>query len=71
VLSFAVFTLIGSWLLTLLGLPQDLLRWIGLVILGIVGLGLIVPAVGDLLERPSPGWPAGASTPTPVGSSSG
>jgi cytochrome c biogenesis protein CcdA/thiol-disulfide isomerase/thioredoxin len=52
VLSFAVFTLIGSWLLTLLGLPQDLLRWIGLVILGIVGLGLIVPAVGDLLERP-------------------
>ena len=52
VLSFAVFTLIGSWLLSLLGLPQDLLRWIGLVILGLVGLGLIVPAVGEWLERP-------------------
>lgn len=52
VLSFSVFTLIGSWLLSALGLPQDALRWIGLVILGQVGLGLIVPAVGDLLERP-------------------
>jgi len=52
VLSFAVFTLIGSWLLSLLGLPQDLLRWIGLVVLGLVGLGLIVPAVGEWLERP-------------------
>jgi cytochrome c biogenesis protein CcdA/thiol-disulfide isomerase/thioredoxin len=52
VLSFSVFTLIGSWLLSALGLPQDALRWIGLVVLGLVGLGLIVPAVGDLLERP-------------------
>jgi cytochrome c biogenesis protein CcdA/thiol-disulfide isomerase/thioredoxin len=52
VLSFAVFTLIGSWVLTLLGLPQDLLRWIGLVVLGVVGLGLVVPAVGALVERP-------------------
>ncbi len=52
VLSFAVFTLVGSWLLTLLHLPQDLLRWLGLIILGVVGLGLVVPALGDLLERP-------------------
>jgi cytochrome c biogenesis protein CcdA/thiol-disulfide isomerase/thioredoxin len=52
VLSFAVFTLVGSWLLTLLGLPQDLLRWIGLGFLGLVGLGLIVPTVGEWLERP-------------------
>ena len=51
-LSFSVFTLIGSWLLSALRLPQDLLRDIGLVVLGVVGLGLIVPAVGDLLERP-------------------
>ena len=51
-LSFAVFTLVGSWLLSALGLPQDLLRWIGLVVLGVVGLGLIVPAVGEWLERP-------------------
>jgi cytochrome c biogenesis protein CcdA/thiol-disulfide isomerase/thioredoxin len=52
VLSFSIFTLIGSWLLSLLGLPQDALRWIGLVVLGVVGLGLIFPVVGDLLERP-------------------
>jgi cytochrome c biogenesis protein CcdA/thiol-disulfide isomerase/thioredoxin len=52
VLSFSVFTLVGSWLLSLLGLPQDALRWIGLVVLGVVGLGLIIPAVGDVLERP-------------------
>ena len=52
VLSFAVFTLTGTWLLSALHLPLDLLRWIGLVVLGVVGLGLIVPAVGDLLERP-------------------
>ncbi len=52
VLSFSVSTLIGSWLLSLLGLPQDALRWIGLVVLGVVGLGLVVPTVGDALERP-------------------
>ncbi len=52
VLSFAVFTLIGSWLLSALGLPQDLLRTIGLVVLGVVGLGLVVPVVGEWLERP-------------------
>jgi cytochrome c biogenesis protein CcdA/thiol-disulfide isomerase/thioredoxin len=52
VLSFSVFTLIGSWLLSALGLPLDALRWIGLVVLGVVGLGLVVPPLGDLLERP-------------------
>ena len=51
-LSFSLATLIGSWFLDLLGLPQDVLRWIGLVVLGVVGLGLIVPPLGDLLERP-------------------
>ena len=43
VLSFSLLTLTGSWLLSALGLPQDALRWIGLLILGVVGLGLIVP----------------------------
>ncbi len=52
VVSFTVFTLIGSWLLSTLGLPQDALRWIGLVILGVVGLGLFFPTLGDLLEIP-------------------
>ena len=52
VLSFAVFTLIGSWLLSALGLPQDLLRDLGFVLLGILAFGLLIPKFGDLLERP-------------------
>jgi cytochrome c biogenesis protein CcdA/thiol-disulfide isomerase/thioredoxin len=52
VLSFSVVTLIGSSLLSALGLPQDLLRNIGLVVLGLVAIGLIVPAIGELLEQP-------------------
>lgn len=52
VTSFAVFTLLGGILLSSLGLPDDLLRWLGIAVLAIVGLGLAVPAVGHLLERP-------------------
>ncbi len=52
VLSFSVITLVGSSLLSALGLPQDFLRDAGLVILGIVAVGLIVPSFGHLLERP-------------------
>jgi cytochrome c biogenesis protein CcdA/thiol-disulfide isomerase/thioredoxin len=52
VVSFSVLTLAGSALLSALGLPQDLLRNLGLVVLGLFGLGLLVPAVGRALERP-------------------
>ncbi len=52
VTSFAVFTLLGGILLSSLGLPDDLLRWAGIVTLAIVGIGLAIPAVGHLLERP-------------------
>ncbi len=52
VVSFSVATLAGSWLLSALGLPDALLRWLGIVVLGLLGIGLLVPAVGDLLERP-------------------
>ena len=52
VTSFAVFTLVGGILLSSLGLPDDLLRWAGIITLVIVGLGLAIPAVGHLLERP-------------------
>ena len=52
VLSFSVVTLVGSWVLSALGLPLDALRWIGLTVLGLVGLGLVVPSFGDLLEVP-------------------
>lgn len=52
VTSFSVFTLVGSTILSALGLPDDLLRWVGLSVLALVGLGLIVPALGHLIEKP-------------------
>jgi cytochrome c biogenesis protein CcdA/thiol-disulfide isomerase/thioredoxin len=52
VLSFSVTVLIGSWLLSTLGLPSGLLRWMGIVMLALLGFGLLVPPFGDLLERP-------------------
>ena len=51
-LSFAVFTLFGSLILSSLHLPDDAIRWAGLTLLVLVGLGLLVPALGHLLERP-------------------
>ncbi len=52
VTSFSVFTLLGSTILSALGLPEDLLRWVGLSVLALVGLGLIIPALGHLIEKP-------------------
>ncbi|WP_164234427.1 cytochrome c biogenesis protein DipZ [Microbacterium hydrocarbonoxydans] len=52
VLSFTLVTLAGSLLLGLLNLPQDIIRWAGIAVLLIIGVGLIVPRVAHLLERP-------------------
>ncbi len=52
VLSFSLVTLIGTSLLSLLHLPQDAIRWAGLVALTAIGLGLIFPRVEELLEKP-------------------
>jgi len=59
VLSFSITVLAGSWLLSALGLPDGFLRWTGIAVLGVLGLGLVVPAFGDLLERPFAGLTAG------------
>ncbi|MFE6971343.1 cytochrome c biogenesis protein DipZ [Isoptericola sp. NPDC057653] len=52
VLSFSVMTLLGSLVLGALGLPQDLLRWVGIVLLAALGIGMIVPRFEEVLERP-------------------
>lgn len=52
VTSFSLITLAGSLLLAVLGLPQDVLRWAGIVVLILIGVGLIVPAFQHLLEKP-------------------
>ena len=51
-LSFSVFTLLGSLLLNALPLPQGIIRWAGLVVLVLLGLGMILPRVEHLLEKP-------------------
>ena len=52
VVSFSAVTLAGSALLSLLHLPQDAIRWLGLVALVAIGLGLIFPPFEALLEKP-------------------
>jgi len=52
VLSFSLVTLVGTALLSLLHLPQDAIRWAGLVALTAIGLGLIFPRVEQILEKP-------------------
>lgn len=52
VVSFSVFTLVGSLLLALLHLPQDFIRWAGLIVLVLIGIGLIVPKFEHILEKP-------------------
>lgn len=50
--SFTAIALLGTFVLSALGLPSDTLRWIGVVLLAIVGLSMLVPALGTLIERP-------------------
>jgi cytochrome c biogenesis protein CcdA/thiol-disulfide isomerase/thioredoxin len=52
VLSFSVVTLAGSALLSLLHLPQDAIRWVALIALALIGIGLIFPKFEALLEKP-------------------
>lgn len=52
VISFTAFTLLGSTLLNLLHLPQDVIRWAGIVLLALIGVGMIIPKVMEILERP-------------------
>lgn len=60
-LSFTLVTLLGTLILSALGLTKDLLRWAGVVLLVLVGVSMLWPALGDQLERPFaririPGW---------------
>jgi cytochrome c biogenesis protein CcdA/thiol-disulfide isomerase/thioredoxin len=50
--SFSVFTLLGTLVLSTLPLPADSIRWAGLVVLTVLGVAMMFPRVQDLLERP-------------------
>jgi cytochrome c biogenesis protein CcdA/thiol-disulfide isomerase/thioredoxin len=52
VLSFSLAELLGTTILSALGLPDDLLFWLGISVLLVLALGLLVPAVGYWTERP-------------------
>ncbi|HXL91323.1 MAG TPA: hypothetical protein VN969_20450 [Streptosporangiaceae bacterium] len=52
VLSFSFFTLLGSLLISALGLPVNILHYGGLVLLVLIGLGMIFGRLGELLDRP-------------------
>jgi cytochrome c biogenesis protein CcdA/thiol-disulfide isomerase/thioredoxin len=52
VVSFAVFTLAAAALLDALGLPEDFLRDLAIVLLLLVAATLFWPRLGALLERP-------------------
>ena len=52
VVSFALITATGSAVLSALGLPQDLLRDLGIALLLLFGVGLLIPNLETLLERP-------------------
>src|SRR3954465_772344 len=52
VTSFAIFTLIATWLLRQLHLPQDFLRNLSIGLLFLVAASLIFPQVGVWIERP-------------------
>jgi cytochrome c biogenesis protein CcdA/thiol-disulfide isomerase/thioredoxin len=51
-LSFSVFTLLGTLVLSALPVPQDIIRWIGLAALVLLGIGMIVPRFEAILEKP-------------------
>ncbi len=52
VASFTVFTLFASWILSRLGLPQDFLRNLAIVLLFVTAATLLIPRAALLLERP-------------------
>ena len=52
VLSFGIITATGTALISSLGLPQNFLHDAGIALLVIFGVGLVVPAIGHVLERP-------------------
>lgn len=49
--TFAVLTLFTSWLVSLIGVDPNALRWVAVVILVVLGLTMVVPAFAIFFER--------------------
>ncbi|HUK95130.1 MAG TPA: cytochrome c biogenesis protein CcdA [Gaiellaceae bacterium] len=50
--TFLASLLFLTWLLSLLHIPDDFLRNVSIALLFVVGIGLMIPQIGRLLERP-------------------
>ena len=50
--SFSVITLLGTVALNALGLPQATVRWVGIGLLVLVGLSMLIPPLGRIVEKP-------------------
>ncbi|MCW2495893.1 MAG: Redoxin domain protein [Jatrophihabitans sp.] len=51
-ISFSIFTLLGTLIVSALPLPDDFIRWAGLVALVLLGIAMVFPKVQEILERP-------------------
>ncbi|HVX45748.1 MAG TPA: cytochrome c biogenesis protein CcdA [Mycobacteriales bacterium] len=51
-LSFSVFTLLGTLIVSALPIPDDTIRWAGLIVLVLLGISMLIPQLDALLERP-------------------
>jgi cytochrome c biogenesis protein CcdA/thiol-disulfide isomerase/thioredoxin len=52
IVSFSILILASTEIVSLFHLPDDFLRYLGIVLLIVVGIGLLVPAIGHWIERP-------------------
>src|SRR5580704_10779605 len=52
VVSFSLAELAGITVLSALGLPQNFLFWLGVGLLSVLAIGLMLPIVGEWIEKP-------------------
>ncbi len=52
VLSFSLTVLFATTVLSFFHLPGDLLFWLGIALLAAISIGLLIPAIGERIERP-------------------
>lgn len=52
IVSFSILILAGAEIVSLFHLPQEFLQDLGLALLIVVGIGLLIPQLGMVLERP-------------------
>ncbi|HEX3793037.1 MAG TPA: cytochrome c biogenesis protein DipZ [Acidimicrobiales bacterium] len=52
VISFSLAELLGVTVLSALGLPLDFLKWLGIGLLFVLAAGLLIPIIGEWIEKP-------------------